>query len=84
MKVLYFYTVDCMPCKKYGLAVERACEKQEIELVKINAHSPANTYNIMSVPVIMVERDGKILRTYSGAMHEFSIEGKIRECRQMK
>lgn len=66
-----FYADWCGPCKMVApILKEIASEFEEVELVKIdvdNAHEEIQDYNIRSIPTIVFEVDGNIVKTTVGA-----------------
>ena len=69
--LLDFWASWCGPCRMVGpILDEIAEEREDIKVCKINIDEEpelANEYQIMSIPSLMVVRDGKIVSRSVGA-----------------
>jgi len=80
--VVDFWASWCMPCKMIAPAVESLAKKHQGRVVfgKMNVDEcpdvPAR-FNIMSIPTLIVFKDGNVAETLVGAMPENVLEEKI-------
>ncbi len=69
--LLDFYADWCGPCRMVGPVIEEiAKEHPEILVGKINVDEEqelASAFSVMSIPTLVVMRDGKIVRQVAGA-----------------
>ena len=69
--LLDFWASWCGPCRMVGpILDEIAEEREDIKVCKVNIDEEpelANEYQIMSIPSLMVLRDGKIVNSSVGA-----------------
>ena len=67
-----FWAPWCGPCRMVGPAVEQlAGERDDVRVVKVNvddAQRLAAHYNIMSIPALMVFKDGREVQRLVGAL----------------
>lgn len=81
--VVDFFATWCGPCKMLGPVLEEvASERSEIQIVKIDVDentSLAKTYGIMSVPTMILFKDGKPISKKSGYMPKELIEEWMNE-----
>ena len=70
--LLDFWASWCGPCRMVGpILDEIAEERSDISVCKVNVDEQpelASRYNIMSIPTLMVFRDGEIVNQAQGAM----------------
>ena len=69
--LLDFWASWCAPCRRVVPIVEEiADERRDIKVGKINVDEEpelANKFNIMSIPTLVVMKNGKIVQQVSGA-----------------
>ena len=65
----YFSATWCGPCKVFKPVVQELIDEgHSIELVDVDENqSLAQNYQIMSVPTLIIEQDGKIVDSILGA-----------------
>ena len=75
--LLDFFASWCGPCRMVGpILDEIAQEREDIKVCKVNIDEQpelANRFRIMSVPTLMVLKDGKIVEQSIGAMPKHQI-----------
>lgn len=67
--IVDFYADWCGPCKAMGPILEEIAESEKVRLGKINIDEEdklAERFNIMSIPTIMVYKNGEPVKTYVG------------------
>ena len=72
-----FWAPWCGPCRMVGpILDEIAEEREDIKVCKINVDEQtelASQYRIMTIPTLMVIRDGKVIQQRSGAFPKAQI-----------
>ena len=80
--VVDFFAEWCMPCLMLSPIIEDLAEEiKEVKFVKINSDDNkglVGKYNIMSIPCLIVFKDGKEIDRIVGAHSAEFIEEKIR------
>lgn len=75
--LLDFWATWCMPCKMISPIVDEiAQELPEIKVGKVNIDEQpelASAFNVMSIPTLVVMKDGKIIKTMVGVKPKASI-----------
>lgn len=65
-----FWAVWCYPCQILGPIIEEiAIENKEVKVMKLNVDENPQTsmkYNVMSIPTVMLFKDGKLVETTIG------------------
>lgn len=79
-----FFAEWCMPCKKVAPILEEISKEYsgKVKVVKINVDdsgSTASDFGIMSIPTIMIFKDGKVASQSIGAMSKHEIKSKLSE-----
>lgn len=78
-----FFAVWCGPCQMLGPIVEKLAEvnkDKNVKIGKVNVdENPelANKYEIMSVPTILLFKNGKIVKTLNGVNSQESLQTEI-------
>lgn len=72
-----FYADWCGPCRMINPILEEISkEKKDLEIIKVNVdncESIARTYGVMSIPTLIVFKDGKISGSNVGYMEKEEI-----------
>jgi len=72
-----FYATWCMPCKVMSPIIEEiAKEHKEVKFVKVDIDKNeelAIKYNVMSIPTMLIIKDGEVAKTLVGIMNKESI-----------
>ena len=71
--IVDFYGTWCMPCKILAPIVEKVAEEKNIKLAKVDVDENeglVREYKIMSVPTLLIFKDGKHVETSSGVVSE--------------
>jgi len=74
-----FWAAWCMPCKMIGPSISQIAEtyKDKIKVGKLNVDSEAeiaSQYSIISIPTLIIFKDGQAIRQKVGAMPRHEIE----------
>ncbi|MDH7510039.1 MAG: thioredoxin [Methanolinea sp.] len=77
-----FFAEWCGPCKRQGPILEelkkRMGEKIEIRKIDVDQHMDmANRYGIRVVPTLIIEKDGKIVRSLEGVTSAETLESML-------
>lgn len=72
-----FYATWCMPCKTMSPIIEEiAKEHKEVKFVKIDIDKNeelAIKYNVMSIPTMLIIKDGDVTKTFVGVTNKENI-----------
>ena len=72
-----FYATWCMPCKAMSPIIEEISkEHKEVKFVKIDVDKNeelAIKYNVMSIPTMLVIKNGEVTKTYRGITNKENI-----------
>ena len=81
MKVLLFTSVNCKPCSVLKPILGSVCDEMSIPLDYLwKENDPDNMfgrYNIMSVPTIMITKNGNPLDSFVGLMTRKELVDKL-------
>lgn len=67
MELLYFTAKWCVPCRSFGPVMERVTEPAVTKVdVDLNTEM-VNLYGVMSVPTVILAKDGFEVARFSGA-----------------
>lgn len=77
-----FYADWCGPCKMMSPVIEELSSKYEgkIKVGKLDVDqngATAQKYKVMSIPTILLIKDGKVLETVVGAVPKQHLDGKL-------
>lgn len=76
-----FYATWCMPCKTMSPIIEEiARENKEVKFVKIDIDKNeelAIKYNVMSIPTMLVMKNGEVIKTFVGVTNKESIVNEL-------
>jgi len=78
-----FYADWCGPCKRQGPILEELQKKLgdriEIRKIDVDQHMDlANQYGIRVVPTLIIEKDGKVIRTLEGVTGTEALEALLK------
>ena len=79
-----FWAIWCMPCKMVEPSIKQIAEdyKGRIKVGRINVDENreiASKFGIMSIPTLMIFKDGKMVDTIIGAVPKSVIESKLKQ-----
>lgn len=79
-----FFAEWCGPCKMVAPVLEDISKEYsgKIKVVKVDvdeAGSTAAHYGIMSVPTLMIFKDGLVVSQSAGALSKYELKNKLRE-----
>ena len=78
LTVVDFYADWCMPCKRMGQVLEQI---EDLNVLKINVDENeeiAKEYKVMSIPYMLIVKDGEIKEEILGFMSKDDFEEKIK------
>jgi thioredoxin 1 len=77
----------CAPCRAFGPTYEKVAQKHpDITFAKVNTEeqqSLAGSFDIRSIPTLMILRDKVLLFSQPGALPEAALEDLIRQVRAL-
>ena len=81
--IVDFYADWCGPCKMMSPVIDKIAEEnsENIKVGKVNVDENqelAMKYNVMSIPTILVFKEGKISKTFIGVTSKQEIEESIK------
>jgi thioredoxin 1 len=79
-----FWAVWCGPCKMIVPSIEALAQtyQEEIKVVKLNVDEnmqAASKYGVMSIPTLLLFKDGEVKETIVGALPKDKIEEKVKK-----
>lgn len=80
--IIDFYADWCGPCKMMSPIVDEIAEelKEKVKVGKINSDDNMNLaekYGIMSIPTILVIKDGNVVKTFVGVTDKATIINEV-------
>jgi thioredoxin 1 len=77
-----FWAPWCGPCRMVAPVVEEIAEErgEALKVVKLNIDENQNTaiqFNVMSIPTLMLFRDGEVAKTVIGAYPKRKLEAEL-------
>ncbi len=85
--IIDFWAPWCGPCKSFGPVYEKLSEKYtDIVFAKVNTEEQqelAGSFNIRSIPTLMIMRDQIILYSEAGALPESQFEQLINQAQSL-
>ena len=79
--VVDFYATWCGPCKMFGPVFEEVADKENINFVKLDVDKDseiARKYGVMSIPTIILFKNGKEIKRHTGFMSKEDLENFIK------
>ena len=79
--VVDFYATWCGPCKMFGPIFEEVANTSNINFVKLDvdkAPDVARKYGVMTIPTIILFKDGKEIKRHTGFMSKEDLENFIK------
>ena len=81
--IVDFWAPWCGPCKMFGPVFERVAEEMsDVGFVKVNvdeAGEVAAKYNVMSIPTIILVKEGKVVDQKSGTLSDDDLKAWLNE-----
>jgi thioredoxin 1 len=77
-----FWAPWCGPCRMVAPVVEELAEErgEQLKVVKLNIDENQNTamqFNVLSIPTLMLFRNGEVAKTVVGAMPKRKLEAEL-------
>ena len=71
-----FYSDSCVPCKKMSPVIGAIADEQteKLNVYKVNTNFDSEKYSVMSVPTIVLFKDGEEIARKSGAEKKAVLE----------
>jgi thioredoxin 1 len=83
LEVKKFYGTWCGPCKMLAPTIEKLkTEHTNVNFVDIDVDSDyeaASKYGVRSIPLVVIEKDGKEVQRFSGVQSEMTYKNAINE-----
>lgn len=78
MKIIDFYADWCQPCKQMEPTIKSLEKDFTVERVDIDAQSDvAQAHGVMSIPTLIVFKDDKEVKRFTGVSSESDIRGLL-------
>lgn len=77
-----FYATWCGPCKMLAPVVKEVVKEKNIEVTVVDIDNNielAQKYAVMSVPTLMIFKNGNLVNTHTGYMHKEALIDFINE-----
>src|SRR5665213_78901 len=82
-----FWAAWCGPCRSFAPTYEKVAEKHpDIVFAKVDTEAEqglAASFNIMSIPTLMIIRENVVLFSQAGALPEHSLEELVEKVRDL-
>ncbi len=78
--IVDFYADWCAPCKMLGPILEEIALEKNMKLVKVNVDNHedlARTYKVMSIPYVLIFKNGEIVNKFIGYLPKSNILKEI-------
>ena len=76
-----FWATWCGPCKMQSPVIEELEEEMsDVEFVKVDVDENQNTaqkFGIMSIPTLLIKKDGEVVDKHIGAASKTDLENKL-------
>ncbi len=82
MRVLYFTSPSCRPCRSFGPILTAELAKRGVEPERVDISTPegldqADSYGVSSTPTVVIERDGEEVSRFTGALLGSSLQDAL-------
>lgn len=77
-----FYATWCGPCKMLAPVVKEVVEEEKLEVTVVDIDKNielAQNYAVMSVPTLMIFKNGNLVNAHTGYMHKEALKSFINE-----
>ena len=78
--VVDFWATWCGPCRMLAPIIEEIAEEGNVKVGKINVDEEgelAIKFNVMSIPTVMLFKDGKVVKTTVGYMTKDQLKSEL-------
>lgn len=78
--VVDFWATWCGPCKMLAPVIAELAEEGNVKVAKINVDEEgelAIKYNVMSIPTVMLFKDGKVVKSTVGYMTKEQLKAQL-------